>query len=44
MLTIAIIENGEVLDSEQISREEFWNMSALGAFALLREIQIGDAP
>lgn len=42
MLTVAIIEDGVVLDSQEISREEFWNLSAIGAFALLREMQVGE--
>jgi hypothetical protein len=41
MLTVAIIEDGVILDSQEISREEYENLSLMGAFAILSEMQIG---
>jgi hypothetical protein len=42
MLTIAIIENGEVLDSVQISREEFASLSQIGFATLVTDLSIGN--
>lgn len=39
-ITVSNAQTGEVYDTEDISNEEFWNMSAIGAFALLREMSI----
>lgn len=40
MLTIAIIEDGQILDSQDVSREDFENLSSIGALTLLREMSI----
>ena len=43
MKIILASDDGEVLDSEHITREEFLNLNALGAQHLLANMSIGDA-
>lgn len=43
MKIIITTDDGEVLDSVDITREEFDNLSSLGALALLDDFSIGDA-
>lgn len=43
-MKIMIISNdGEVLDSAEISREEWDNLTPTGAFALIDGLQVGSA-
>lgn len=43
MKIMIISSDGEILDSEEISREDFEGLSPAGAYALLTGLSIGDA-